>query len=146
MSFPADLTFIQARYGNEDGTAVLAETVELGWVALSEVDSPDAWAALLASDLTIQPMTPADPIDTDLPRREFRRALLHSGMDTAAVLAVIGSIPDPVAREEMMIWWEDTARFQRRHPILINMVAAAGLTPEQGDAIWSYGVGLLNGE
>ena len=89
---------------------------------------------------------PADPLTIDLPRREFRRALLHNGMDTATVLSVINAIADPTDREEMTIWWEDTVLFQRAHPILVDMVAAAGLTPEQGDAIWAYGVDLLNGE
>ena len=88
---------------------------------------------------------PFNPLTVDLPRREFRRALLHNGMDTAAVLAVIEAIPAPAEREEMQIWWEDTVQFQRSHPALVDMVAAAGLTPEQGDGIWAYGVALLNG-
>lgn len=90
-----------------------------------------------------EPPDPIDPLTRDLPRREFRRALLHNGMDTAAVEAVIGAIADPIEREEMSIWWQDTLMFQRRHPILVDMVAAAGLTEAQGDAIWVYGVGLL---
>lgn len=89
---------------------------------------------------------PVDPLTIELPRREFRRALLHNGMDTATILSVINAISDPTEREEMQIWWEDTQSFQRQHPVLVQMVAAAGLTPEQGDVIWTYGVGLLHGE
>lgn len=99
----------------------------------------------VAPALPVEP-EPIDPLTIELPRREFRRALLHNGMDTAAVLSVINAISDPEEREEMMIWWEDTQLFQRQHPVLVQMVAAAGLTPEQGDAIWTYGVGLLQGE
>lgn len=110
--------------------------------------NPDVAAWLMSNpDFEIAPYLEApgpDLSQIDLPRREFRRALLHNGMDTSAVLAVFAAIADPVDREEMTIWWEDTTVFQRRHPILVDMVAAAGLTPEQGDAIWAYGVGLLN--
>lgn len=91
------------------------------------------------------PAGPTDPLTVKLPRREFRRALLRNGMPTASVLAVIETIPDPTEREDMQIWWEDTVLLERHHPILIAMVDAAGLTPQQGDAIWIYGVGLLNG-
>lgn len=87
---------------------------------------------------------PIDPRTRELPRREFRRALLHNGMDTAAVEDVIGAITDPMQREEMSIWWQDTQMFQRNHPVLVDMVAAAGLTQAQADAIWVYGVGLVD--
>ncbi len=91
------------------------------------------------------PPAPPHPNAIDLPRREFRRALLQNGMDTATVLAVINAIPDAAEREEMMIWWEDTQFFQRHYPVLVQMVSTAGLTEAQADAIWSYGVDLLNG-
>lgn len=88
---------------------------------------------------------PIDPLTRELPRREFRRALLHKGMGTAVIEGVIGAISDPIEREEMSIWWQDTQMFQRLHPVLVSMVAAAGLSPEQGDAIWAYGVSLVDG-
>lgn len=80
-----------------------------------------------------------------LPRREFRRALLHNGIDNAAVVSVITAISDPVEREGMIIWWEDTQLFQRHYPILVSMMGDVGLTESQADAIWAYGVSLLNG-
>ena len=111
---------------------------------LAEIE-PFDFPAPVPPDLPVEP-EPVDPLTVELPRREFRLALLHNGMDTAAVLLVINAIPDPEEREEMTIWWEDTQLFQRQHPILVQMVAAAGITPEQGDVIWTYGVGLLQGE
>lgn len=88
---------------------------------------------------------PVDPNTIDLPRREFRRALLHAGMTTTNVVAIIDQIEDETQREEMMIWWEDTPIFQRFHPHLVAMTAAAGLNEGQANAIWSHGVDLLNG-
>lgn len=108
---------------------------------LTEI-APFAFPAPAAPAL---PPAPAHPNTVDLPRREFRRALLQNGMDTATVLAVIGAIPDAAEREEMMIWWEDTQFFQRHFPVMEQMVSMAGLTEAQADAIWAYGVGLLNG-
>ena len=114
--------------------------------------SPDinAWFAghpdfAVAPYVEPEPPEPVDPLTVHLPRREFRRALLHNGMDTAAVMSVINAIPNPAEREEMTIWWEDTQMFQRDYPILVQMVGAAGLTVAQADAIWGYGVGLLTG-
>lgn len=92
-----------------------------------------------------EPPAPPHPNTIELPRREFRRALLQNGMDTAAILAVINAIPDAIEREEMMIWWEDTQLIQRHHPVLVQMVAAAGLVEAQADAIWADGVALFNG-
>lgn len=113
--------------------------------------SPDVAAWFLSNpDFEIEPYVeppapePIDPNTIELPRREFRRALLHFGMDTATVVGVINTITDPVEREEMMIWWEDTQKFERHYPVLLAMIDAAGVTEAQADVIWAYGVGLLD--
>lgn len=48
-------TFKSARYANADRTAVVADTVEVAHVALSETDTPDLWAALQKSGVEIAP-------------------------------------------------------------------------------------------
>jgi hypothetical protein len=43
-----NLTYISAAYANPDNTSAVAQTVEVGAVLLSDVDTPDEWAAMLA--------------------------------------------------------------------------------------------------
>ena len=54
-------TFLTARYANAEQTAAIAETEEAASVALSAVDTPEDWAALMASGIPIAPYEQPDP-------------------------------------------------------------------------------------
>lgn len=45
-------TILSARYANEDHTAAVIETKESGSVAISEVDTPQAWAELAGVEVS----------------------------------------------------------------------------------------------
>lgn len=81
-----------------------------------------------------------------LPRREFRRALLHNGYGDQFIEQAIATIEDPVERADAEIFWQDTQHFERYFPLVVTLSQAAGLTEEQTDTLWKYGVSLLNGE
>lgn len=52
-------------------SVVEAETVEAGAVALSETDTPEAWAALMASGIAIADNEPLPPAPYSLSKFEF---------------------------------------------------------------------------
>ncbi|MCO5092679.1 hypothetical protein [Bosea sp. (in: a-proteobacteria)] len=84
-------TFLSARYGNEESTAVVALTEEAGAVALSEADTPEAWAALHGSGLAIEPYSaPPVPALTRIAKADLWRRLTDEEaelLDTALAAA-----------------------------------------------------------
>ena len=48
-------TILSARYGNQDHTAAVIRTVEDHDVCVSQGDTPDLWASLLASGIPVEP-------------------------------------------------------------------------------------------
>jgi hypothetical protein len=86
-------TILSARWGNDDHTSAVALSEEVGHVAISEVDTPDMWAALMqwcsyghrVEDVPPPPppLTKADKLDRLLGRAglsiEDLRAALAGG-------------------------------------------------------------------
>lgn len=79
MNFDAALTVLSAAYANADGSAAVVVTDEIGAVALSAVDTPEQWAALLALDLPIAAyVAPVAPeVAPAVPTTEQIRAALR---------------------------------------------------------------------
>jgi len=77
-------TFVSARYANGDNTAAIADTEEVGSVALSVVDTPEAWQALLGSGVQIQPYNPPPDPATLTAVNESYKAGLRRKADTLA--------------------------------------------------------------
>ena len=73
---------------------------------------------------------------SELTRRQVRFALLELGITAAMVDAVIAQIPDEAARETAMIYWQDTNKYTREHPMIAQIAAALGITEEQLNAAW----------
>jgi hypothetical protein len=44
-------TIINARYANEDNTAIVITTVEAGDVAISEKDTPELWSQVISLEI-----------------------------------------------------------------------------------------------
>ena len=77
-----------------------------------------------------------------LTRRQFMRALVMSGFDLDQIEATISSIEDPQTRQLALIDWRDATEFERTDDILIMMSSMLGLTSEQVDALWEFGLTL----
>lgn len=68
--------------------------------------------------------------------RQVRLALLQAGLldDVEAAVAAGG--------RELAIWWEFSLACERDNPLVEQMAAGLGLSPEQVDAIWAAGAAL----
>jgi len=130
-------TFLAARYANAEQTAAVAETEEAASVALSAVDTPEDWAALMASGIPIAPYEQPEPPLGPLTARQLRLGLVAAGFSLGDVEAAIDAIEDQTDREVARIEWEYATTFERSHPLIEQVGAALGLTPEQIDAMWA---------
>lgn len=76
--------------------------------------------------------TPPPPISA----RQIRLALNQTGLrDTVEAAVAAGS-------RDLKDWWEYSTEVHRDNPLVIGMIAALGLPPEQADALWVLGAGL----
>jgi hypothetical protein len=90
---------------------------------------------------TIEPYTPPEPPPLDplrpLTSRQLRLGLVRHGISLSSVETAIEAIEDPTDREVARIEWKYTTTFERSHPLVNQIGAALGLTPEQIDAMWA---------
>ena len=77
-----------------------------------------------------------------LKRRQFRLALVMNGYDLNEIEALIDQIEDPMQRTIAQIEWQDATDFERTNPTLLMMAQMLGLTSEQVDSLWEYGLTL----
>lgn len=57
------MNIVSAKYANLDHTSAIVATADDGACAISQADTPEVWAQLLASDITIEPFD-SDPLAT----------------------------------------------------------------------------------
>ncbi len=78
------ITILSARYGNEERTSAVVITQERGAVAISELDRPEAWAALLAwqqAGGTIQDPDPVTVVTAgDIAVQQLQKSLALRGL------------------------------------------------------------------
>ena len=77
-----------------------------------------------------------------LKRRQFRLTLVMNGYDLNEIEALIDQIEDPMQRTIAQIEWQDATDFERTNPTLLMMAQMLGLTSEQLDSLWEYGLAL----
>ena len=78
-----------------------------------------------------------EPVLPTLTSRQLRLGLVANGISLSSVEAAIDAIEDPTDREVARIEWEYATTFERSHPLINQIGAALGLTPEQIDAMWA---------
>ena len=71
-----------------------------------------------------------------LTARQIRLGLVTNGISLSQVEAAIADIEDPQSKAIAEIEWEYASQFLRTHPLIEQIGAALGLTPEQIDAMW----------
>jgi len=86
---------------------------------------------------TIEPYVPPPAPLRPLTSRQLRLGLVTNGISLSSVEAAIDAIEDPTDREVALIEWEYATTFERSHPLVNQIGAALGLTPEQIDAMWT---------
>ena len=109
------------------------EMAEIGWSFVQGVlTDPDP--AL--------PEPGPDPVPSDFPltRRQIRAALILNGVldpDTW-MQGVMASISDPVTRALALNDWANAPAYDRDNALFndLSLIAAAGMTPAQVDALW----------
>lgn len=81
-------------------------------------------------------LNPPPPMPV-LTARQLRLGLVLNGISLSSVEAAIDAIEDPTDREVARIEWEYATTFERSHPLVNQIGAALGLTPEQIDDMWT---------
>lgn len=77
------------------------------------------------------------PDDVPLSMRQLRLGLLLiGGFPATFIQDTIAAIPDPTERAVAQIWYEETSTVEWSHPMTQQLIAAAGITPEQAAAMW----------
>jgi len=94
-------------------------------------------AAWVAEGNTIAPYEPPPEPLRPLTARQLRLGLVLNGISLSSVETAIEAIEDPTDREVARIEWKYTTTFERSHPLVNQIGAALGLTPEQIDAMWT---------
>jgi|688.fasta_scaffold825088_1 hypothetical protein len=139
----------------EDGSLVQglnitdAETQKLCGIILVKSDSPDQPADTI-EDISQRVVTieedgavvvriwipaPVEPvaIPESISPRQIRLWFIQNNIPLATVENAINGIEDVVLRETTKVEWEYSPYVERNHPMINNLGAALGLTPEQID-------------
>ena len=77
-----------------------------------------------------------------LTRRQFMRVLVLSGYDLSVIETQINQIEDVQFRQLALIDWTSATDFNRNDSTLSLMTGMLGLTSEQVDAMWEFGLTL----
>lgn len=135
-------------------TPSLIEAVIDGEVLLIPDDSTNRHRKMLseweAGGNTISPYeSPPPPTPEEirsvmppLTARQLRLGLIGGGFSLSAVEATIDAIPDEQQKAVAEIEWQYAVQFERMHPLIKQVGASLGLTPEQIDAMWEQALEL----
>lgn len=100
----------------------------------------EAWIADGKPVLPYEP--PPPPPLPPLSARQLRLGLVAAGIMPSQVDTAIAEIQDANDRAIAEIEWEYATQFERDHPLIDQVGAALGLTPEQIDDMWQAAIGL----
>ena len=117
----------------------LPESVQQEIAAHWSPEIVDQWSAEQAALAAASDVPPPVP---DLTPRQLRLMLLQLNMSDADVTDSINLIPDAGERAAAMIEWNWATRYERDHPLVVQLSAALEFTPEQLDALWAYAADL----
>ena len=95
----------------------------------------DAWVHNPPAPPTAEELRAAMPTVT---ARQLRHGLLNVNLEEADVEALIAAIPDEEERKRASIDWRTANEYERLHPLVIQISATLGLTPELVDSLWDH--------
>ena len=121
-------TILLAVYANPNSTSAVLATVEAGAVAISEADTPEEWAALAASGVTVSPYVA--PVPSVVSAYQAKAALMQASLyDKAAAAA-------QAAGGFVFLAWSTATEFERSSPNIATLAAGLGLTDAQVDDLF----------
>lgn len=71
-----------------------------------------------------------------LDRKQLLLGLAELGKRKSDVDAVIAAIPEGIDQIKAEVWWNESAKFHRTHPLISQVGAALSLTDEQMTTAW----------
>lgn len=87
---------------------------------------------------------PIPQVDTTIPDvtpRQIRQALILNGVSLAQIDTALNSLSEPT-RSLAQVEWEYSISFQRNRPLVANVAAMLGWTPDQLDTLWRFAATL----
>lgn len=75
------------------------------------------------------------PVIPDVTPRQFRQALVLSGISATDIVTMIETQPEPL-RSLALIEWEYSTAFIRSNPLVNQLAPALGFTSQQLDDLW----------
>ncbi|CAM5769748.1 hypothetical protein [Bosea minatitlanensis] len=140
-------TILSATYCNEDGSAVIAHTEEVGSVIISRDDMPDLWALLDGIDIASFAPPQVDP--EDISDRQFAQQLAIMGTITEAeavawaargelppaMEAAVAALPEGERFAATMLL-SSARTYEFSHPLGPQIGALLGFSEEQRRALW----------
>lgn len=110
---------------------------KIGELELPDNTSEEAWAEAIAAYAAVPPA----PIIPDVTPRQFRQALIISGIPLSAIEAAINSQAEPT-KSLAMVEWEYSIAFKRDNPLVNQMAPSLGFTSEMLDNLWLLAASL----
>lgn len=105
--------------------------------------SPQIFAWLEAHpEFVIDAYVPPSPeeIRQNMPRisrRNLRLGLIDSGISPLEAQSIIDNKPAGNERDRADVIWNESERFSRLDPLVVEITTAYGMTPEQVDTMWN---------
>jgi hypothetical protein len=127
---------LSARYANPQATAAIAITDKNGAIVVSKMDTPEAWAEMLAWGTPETYIEPIIPVPTTVTPLQARKVLRIAGFKEQ-VEAYIATLSEE-AREE----WEYCIEVRRDNPTVLAAATALNLTKTQIDELFVLGATL----
>lgn len=105
----------------------------IGTLELPDDTPEEIWEERL-NEFKVPPPVPVEEFP-DVTPRQMRQALILSGVTAQQIEDAINSFEEPT-RSLAMVEWEYSTAFQRHRPLVQQVGAMLGWTPEMLDDLW----------
>lgn len=133
-------TITGAAYANAGRTAAVIQTAEAGGVLVSQQDTPDLWAAMLARGSVAAYAEPQPPVPTKVPlfQARFVMGQTQHGNGTLldAVKAAIEAMPNDADRALALEAFAGSPTISRRGRLVTMLAPTLGLSDAALDALF----------
>jgi len=109
---------------------------------LDYTEYPDIPNGLWVREFFVRNLTEQE-INNRLPKppssctpRQFRLALISSGIDIDIIETMLNNIPDPTQKKIALIEWEYSIEIKRDHPLISSFAQQLNITEQQLDDIF----------
>lgn len=124
-------TIQSARFNTDDNSVAILTTAEVGEVLISQQDTPELWAAMLAWGTPDAYAEPPAPPPTIVSASQAKIALYNAGL-LEQVKALVGAHP----YEPVRIWYADANQWESGHAYVQALGAELDLTTDDIAALF----------